>query len=433
MFSFLQSYVVVLVETVCCVIFFEIFVEKQNANMGKIMAIFCSSIISCVTASAFTGNVFIKLLIDIGVTASIFTIYLKEKFYKILMLYIIFLGLLWLADFITVLLFPMILSQDETDIEAGSFLIVILAKLFLFLLVIIANHIFHQNNIRYINERDWVVFLIMPFSTIAITLAFVKNVRKITENGLSYVFWSVALGMFCINILMFYFLQNIGKREYLLREKALVEMETRNQMQLYETISEKVKEQRKLSHEYKNQLICIQSLCETKKYAKLEEYLKKITGKVLHDLDYIDTNHTFINAILNAKYQDAVAKHILFVCKINDLSELNINSSDVVILLSNLLNNAIEACEKCEKERKIKMKCVCEDGNFVLSVKNTYNGKLNKAGDKLYTTKVKERDSHGIGLGNVTKVVEKNQGYYAIEHTEKEFHISIIIPQEHLE
>lgn len=430
MFYFLQSYVVVLIETICCVLFFEIFIKQQNANRGKIAAIFCSSIISCVTASTFVENVFIKLLIDIVITAVIFAIYFKEKFYKVLILYVIFLGLLWLADFITVLLYPAIISKNENDFQTGSFLIVILAKLFLFLLIIIVNHIFYQNNIRYINEKDWFVFLIMPFSSIAITLAFVKNVKKVTESGLSYVFWSVALGLLCINIIMFYFLQNIGKREYLLREKALGEMETRNQIQLYEMISEKVKEQRELSHEYKNQLICIQSLCETKEYTKLGEYLRKITGKVLHDLDYIDTNHTFINAILNAKYQDAIAKHILFVYKINDLSELNINSPDIVVLLSNLLNNAIEACEKCEKERKIIMKCVCEDGDFVLSIRNTYNGKLNKVGDKLYTTKAKERDSHGIGLRNVTKVVEKNKGYYAIEHTEKEFYISIIIPQE---
>ena len=177
--------------------------------------------------------------------------------------------------------------------------------------------------------------------------------------------------------------------------------------------------------------MCIQSLCETEEYEKLVEYLRLITGKVMHDLDYIDTNHSFINAVLNAKYQDAIEKNILFVCKIGDLSRLNISSSDVVILLSNLLNNAIEACEKCEGERIIKMKCIYEDSDFVLSIKNTYNGKLNKVGQSLYTTKVKEKGSHGIGLKNVMKIVEKNQGYYAIKHTKKEFHISVIIPQEH--
>lgn len=431
MFYFLQSYLVVLIETICCVIFFEIFVSKQNSNIGKLMAILSSSIISCVTASIFVDNIFIKLILDIGSTAVIFAIYFKEKIYKISILYIVFLGVLWLADFITLLLYPVILSETEIELESGSFLIVILAKLFLFLLVMVANHFFCQNSIRYINEKDWVIFLIMPLTSIVITLAFVKNLKKIIDSGLIYIFWSVAAGLLCINIIMFYFLQNIGKRECLLREKALIEMDIRNQMHLYHTISEKVKEQRELSHEYKNQLMCIQSLCEKEEYEKLIEYLRPITGKVMHDLDYIDTNHSFINAVLNAKYQDAIEKNILFVCKINDLSRLNISSSDVVILLSNLLNNAIEACEKCQGERIIKLKCVYDDSDFVLSIKNTYNGKLNKVGQSLYTTKEKEKNSHGIGLKNVMKIVEKNQGYYAIKHTKKEFYISVIIPQEH--
>ncbi len=111
---------------------------------------------------------------------------------------------------------------------------------------------------------------------------------------------------------------------------------------------EKVQDQRKLSHEYKNQITCIQALCETGEYDKLKEYLGQINGEVLHDLDYIDTNHVFVNAVLNAKYQEAAERDILFVCKINDLSGVTMNSSDLVVLLSNLLNNAIEACEKCE-------------------------------------------------------------------------------------
>lgn len=431
MLYFLQSYIVVLIETICCEIFFEIFVTRQNSYIGKIIAIFSSSIISCITANILADNIFMKLVIDIGSTSVIFAIYFKEKIYKISILYFVFLGVLWLADFITVLLYPMILSENE--IETETFLIVILAKLFLFLLVTIANHFFSQNSIKYINEKDWIIFLIMPLSSIAITLVFVKNVRELIHGGLIYIFWSVATGLLCINIILFYFLQNIGKREYLLREKALLEMETRNQIQLYNTISQKVKEQRELSHEYKNQLMCIQSLCEIKDYENLGEYLKLTTGKVLHDLDYIDTNHSFINAVINAKYQDALEKNILFVCKINDLSKLNISSSDLVILFSNLLNNAIEACEKCEGKRIIKMKCIYEGSDFVFSIKNTYNGKLNKIGQIFYTTKVKEKDSHGIGLKNVVKIVEKNNGYYAINHTEKEFYISIIIPQEHFQ
>lgn len=43
------------------------------------------------------------------------------------------------------------------------------------------------------------------------------------------------------------------------------------------------------------------------------------------------------------------------------------------VLLSNLLNNAIEACEKCEADRIIKIKCIYEENEFVLSIKNTYD------------------------------------------------------------
>lgn len=163
----------------------------------------------------------------------------------------------------------------------------------------------------------------------------------------------------------------------------------------------------------------------------------------MHDLDYIDTNNVFANAVLNAKYQEAVERDILMVCKINDLSGLAMDSSDLVILLSNLLNNAVEACEKCPAEpsrestvsvglkpcpRKIKLKCVCEEGEFILSVRNTQNGALRKAREKLYSTKNDNPGSHGIGLKNVVQIVEKYGGYYAIGHTKSEFQISIIIP-----
>ena len=224
-------------------------------------------------------------------------------------------------------------------------------------------------------------------------------------------------------------MQSIGKRGYLLKEKALLELETRNQMHLYETITEKMQEQRKISHEYKNQLTCIQALCKTEKYDELTQYVDRISEDVLHDLDYIDTNHVLINSVLNVKYQEAMENDILFICKINDLSQLTMDSSEIVVLLSNLLNNAIEACKKCNGKRLLKLKCVYEAGDFILSVRNSYDGQLNIVGEQLHTTKKKNRESHGIGLKNVQQIIKKNKGYYVMNYTDTEFYISIIIPQ----
>lgn len=51
---------------------------------------------------------------------------------------------------------------------------------------------------------------------------------------------------------------------------------------------------------------------------------------------------------------------------------MNISDEDVVVIMSNLLNNAIEACEKCRGDKIIKLKIVIEDNNAIISVKNTY-------------------------------------------------------------
>ncbi|MDE5777422.1 MAG: ATP-binding protein [Lachnospiraceae bacterium] len=98
-------------------------------------------------------------------------------------------------------------------------------------------------------------------------------------------------------------------------------------------------------------------------------------------------------------------------------------------MLSNLLNNAIEACEKIEDQKYIKIKLILESHNLILSIKNSYNGKLIKMGDQLETSKEIDTESHGYGLKNVIKVVKDNDGDYVIRTTDTEFYISICIPQ----
>lgn len=189
-----------------------------------------------------------------------------------------------------------------------------------------------------------------------------------------------------------------------------------------------MQKQRQQSHEYKNQIACIQSLCNAHEYDKLNEYLQNITHKVLHDMDYIDTNNTIINSILNVKYQEAMDAGILFISRINDLSAIKLDSEEVVTLLSNLLNNAIEACEKCDGQRIIKVKCTNDSDNFIIAIKNTYDGAIKKQGEEIVTTKNKNADEHGFGLKNVRQIVENNNGYMDIEYDEKEFSVSVIIP-----
>lgn len=433
MVYFIQSYIIVLIETICCIIFCEIFrnieLNKNAVWLSRWMIVVYLSTLTCVTTIVFEFNMIIKQIAVILLYALFNLLYRKWKFGKCIAVSTIFQSILLIADFMTILIKKSLLETGTKENDLENFVIIVLSKLILFLLVLGINNMFRKNDTVYIKENEWLIFFILPFFSMMILIAIAKNAEFVTNVKLEQFFWILSIGLVCMNILMFYFMQSIGKRGYLLKEKALLELETRNQMHLYKTITENVQEQRRISHEYKNQLTCIQALCKTKEYDELMQYLERINEDVLHDLDYIDTNHVLVNSVLNVKYEEAMANDILFICKINDLSGLTMDSSELVVLLSNLLNNAIEACKKCNGKRVLKMKCIYEAGDFILYVKNSYDGKIKVVDHKLYTTKKTNKESHGIGLKNVMQIVKKNEGYYAMNHTDTEFYISIVIPQ----
>ena len=94
--------------------------------------------------------------------------------------------------------------------------------------------------------------------------------------------------------------------------------------------------------------------------------------------------------------------------------------------ISNILDNAIEACEKCDGNRIIRMKFMMEGDMIVLSVKNTSNGSWN--GVIGQSTKKSYKSEHGIGIRNIENTVEKYNGTYSIKSKEDEFYFAILIP-----
>ena len=101
---------------------------------------------------------------------------------------------------------------------------------------------------------------------------------------------------------------------------------------------------------------------------------------------------------------------------------------DVVTILANLLNNAIEASETCEDKKVIRFKFVKEDDMIIIAVKNTYNYDVIYENGEIKSTKTSSLDEHGVGIKNVIKIIEKYDGSYVIEDKNKEFFFSIIIP-----
>ncbi len=159
----------------------------------------------------------------------------------------------------------------------------------------------------------------------------------------------------------------------------------------------------------------------------MNTYIEKINNALQLNMDAVDTNNVIVNAILNTKYCEAVSKGMVFVLKVNDLSKLKIEEEDIVVILSNLLNNAFEACEQC-RDRIIKFKFILEEEQIVISVKNNIETEPVVKDGEFVTTKTGEAGEHGMGIRNVIGTIEKYGGRYLIDYDKENFQFSILIP-----
>lgn len=432
MLNYIQGIMLTILEMICCKIFFETFGKKRTENNYKNYGIILGLIISIYSlALLFYEKFFVKQILVVIVIALFMIMYLKIRFDKALILSLLFQGLLLSVDYITlwlnVSLFHSIEEIDEMH-YVGSSLVTVLAKIMLFLCVLLIRKKVGDKSTDVLGNTDWLRFIFFPVFTIFTIIAMITTSGNVENQKQENVFLVIALCLAGMNIFVFYLINDILKREIKIRENKIFQLEVQNQTDMYRSISENFAKQRKKTHEYKNQIMCIESLIAAKNYVELENYVRSISGHLNKELDYIKTNNVIVDAILNSKYKETLDKGIVLIFQINDLSEISICDEDIVVILSNLLNNAIEACEKCPNKKVMKLKFVKEKDNVIISVKNTYDGKLDIKDGEIQTSKKYEMNEHGIGIKNIIDVIEKYQGSYAIKNDKHEFYFSIILP-----
>ena len=181
------------------------------------------------------------------------------------------------------------------------------------------------------------------------------------------------------------------------------------QMEMQKKFGEKTilgdEELRRFRHDYRNHMIVVNAYLESGKTAEAREYLNTINSGINGVINKIKTGNFVSDAILNSKAVTA-AKIDAKIEFSGRVPSEGISSEDLCTVLSNLIDNAIEACEKVSGTKKIEIESGEANGFMILSVSNpTVNG----ANPKFRTTK-KDKLNHGIGLKNVERAIKKYNG-----------------------
>lgn len=193
---------------------------------------------------------------------------------------------------------------------------------------------------------------------------------------------------------------------------------------------------RKVRHEMKNHMANIKGLVAGEKYGEVENYIGKL-DETIQELDYkFSTGNAVTDVIVNDKYQKAVKSGIDFRAAFDYRESDTISAFDMGIVLNNLLDNAIEACERLErKERRIRLSMKRKNHFMLIEVENSFDGVLKWKDEDVLPVTVKQSSlpellmEHGIGLKNVKDVADRYLGYMDIKAEGNTFKVTVMLQQ----
>lgn len=430
---YIHSIIMIVAEIYCSFLLAQYFAEKRDKiNQWMISGIlFTQGIVALILSYALIDHLYIRVACVIGEISIVMFLIFQIRYLKAFILSMLFIGMGFISEFMTIIIlgwtFPLVAGKpfDFSETFAANTMAVI-SKILLFLIILFIGKIFGRKVFNVLSGREWGIIFAISFITIFSLTAMVLDIDLVNHPDQGS-FMYIIMGMLAINFIVYYLINDIMRREIKLREYAIYREKARSETAMYHSISENLEKQRKRTHEYKNQIAAISALAAGQRFQELKEYVVKIDAALKFNMDAIDTNNVIVNAILNTKYHEAVSKGIVVVLKVNDLSKLNLREEDIVVILSNLLNNALEACVGSE-DKVIWVKFVLEGEQIVISVKNSIGNEPVVQNGEFITTKVRDTGEHGMGIQNVVETVEKYDGRYVIDYDKEEFQFSILIP-----
>ena len=334
-------------------------------------------------------------------------------------------SMLFLTDFVAYCLMYLWETQVVT-VEVKEWVWIVTAKGFWFAVLFILRRIWKGGaEYRGLTNGEWMKLSLIPlFTLLALLMMFYQYGIGV---GMQFTRIFISAGLVAVNFLVVWFLQEILEKEKKLREGMESARKTESQLTHYRDMQAVYERQGRKLHDYKNQIRTMQVLLKEGDTQAAVALAERLTESISVEMAAVNTNHPVVNAVLNQKFHAAREQGVSMIFKVGDMGGLKLNEEETVILLSNLLDNAIRECAKVVQEGRkavISIKLVQEDGRMICSIKNPVAKKV-----QITDGIVSDSDGgiHGVGLMNVKAVVDRYGGDFAVSCDEKKFRAVVIL------
>lgn len=182
-----------------------------------------------------------------------------------------------------------------------------------------------------------------------------------------------------------------------------------------------------LKHDMKNNISCIDALIEEENYDEAHNICHSLTNKYTSIGTIVNTENHLLNAVLNVEIEKAKSYGIPVKLSITNDLKMFKNSSDIISLIGNILDNAISYLSKNKvKNNEINFSTGYEGSYSVIKCRNNILDSVLFNNPSLKTDK-KDKDNHGKGITIINSIAHKYNGDVIIKERNKEFIITVIL------
>lgn len=263
-------------------------------------------------------------------------------------------------------------------------------------------------NFRSIDPKWLLLSLIFPLVSLAMLIVVFDGYRGHSDLSSTAVVFCGFLAV--ANIAIIYLVHIMEKSTKSAQEAALLKQQMEIQTDSILALEKSYRAQRQATHDFRNQLQTINDLLSSKKSDSALAYIQKLQGMQTTRIFTVNSHHPIIDAILNHKYQVAQEQDIDVQVQVNDLSNVQLETDILVVLLTNLLDNAIEACVRLPQNRIIQCRILATDSIY-LSIRNTSNP-VTITDNHILSTK-EPREDHGYGLSRIQYILNQLNAEFA--------------------
>lgn len=414
--------------------FLYLFFDKGENKVINILAFWISVLLLFTMANYFTFNEMTLNHLDSIITIIVMLVYsicfLKGELYLRIIIPILAFGLNMLISYLNIFVMSTFgdVPFEEAIVFSTSFryMYLTVANLLYFVALLILLRI-GKRKIQVVSKAEIVAFIIVAVALYAGSLSTMIFYKQLFNNGelLPYII-IILVSLFVSAGVFWFLLLKISKDNQIKTELLLSKQREEMYQSSVIASNEYIKKTSEIKHDMNNTLSSIYRLIDSGQYDEAKRLCLDCSESITKVYTPINTDNPTLNAILNVEIEKARHSDISFSYTVTDSLEF-VSSTDVVSIIGNLCDNAIEYLSTIDKgQRKMSLEITVRNDYRIIVCRNTILSSVLSVNPDMKTTK-NDETLHGKGLNILRSIAEKYNGSLNYQEDGNSLEVTLVI------